>query len=78
MRKKRTCQDIRAGQLESNTAYINNGFGAQNVGMMRGMSGVQYSGSYGANLFGTSSARAVLVDNDTAVVFSVAHTAMCC
>ena len=66
------------GQLASNTAYINNIFGAQNVGMMMVMLGVQYNGSYGAICFVTISARAMPVDDDTAFVFSVAHTALCC
>ena len=37
------------------------------------MSGVQYSGSYGANVFVTISIHALPVDNDTYVALSVAH-----
>ena len=40
------------------------------------MSGVQYSGSYGENLFDTRSTYSPLVDNDMAVSLAVAHTAM--
>ena len=61
-------------QLAANTAHINNGFGYQNVGVIMGMSGVQYSGSYGANVFGTSITHAPLVDNYTAIALSVSHT----
>ena len=39
-----------------------------------GISGVQYSGSYGDNLFDTRSTRAAPVDNDTDFALSVAHT----
>ena len=41
-----------------------------------GISGVQYSASYGANLFGTFSTHARLVDNYIAISLSVAHTAL--
>ena len=54
-------------QLAANTDHINNGFGAQNVRVMMGIPGVQYSGSYGANLFGTISTHTPPVDNDTTV-----------
>ena len=61
-------------RLAANTAHINNGFWYHNVGVIMGMSGVQYSGSYGTNLFGTSSTYAPPVDNYTAIAFSVSHT----
>ena len=48
MSKERTCQDIRMIQLSANTSHINNGLGYQNVGVVMGVSSVQYSGSYGA------------------------------
>ena len=63
-------------QLAANTAHINNGFGSHTVGVMVGMSGVQYSESYGANLFGTSSTHATPVDDDTDFSLSVSHTAL--
>ena len=62
MRKERTCQDIIMSQLSANTAHINNVFGAHNVGVIMGMSCMQYSGSYGVNFFGTSSINAPPVD----------------
>ena len=77
MRKYSTRKDIITSQLASNTFHINNGFGAKYVGLMMGMLGMQYSRSYGDNVFGTSSTHALLVDNNTSVAFSVAHTAMC-
>ena len=61
-------------KLSANTSHINNGFGDQNVGVMMGMAGMQFSGFYGANLFGTIRTYAPLVDNDTSVAFLVAHT----
>ena len=50
-------------QLEVDTAHINNGFGAQNVGVMMGVPGVQYSGSYGGDLYVTISTCAPLIYN---------------
>ena len=50
IRKERTCQDIRMSQLSVIKNHINDGFGAQNVGVIMSMSGVQYSGSYGVNV----------------------------
>ena len=41
-----------------------------------GMLVVQCSGSYGENLFGTSSTHAPSVDKNTAVALSVAHIAL--
>ena len=64
-------------QLSSSTSHINNRFGPHNVGVMMGMSGVQYSGSCGVKLFGTSSTHATWVDNSTAVELLVAHTNLC-
>ena len=63
-------------QLSANTAHINNGFGYQNLVVIMGMSGVQYSGSYGANCFGAISTHAPPVDNYTFVAFSVVYTAL--
>ena len=63
-------------QLAANTDHINNGFGVHNLGVMMGMPGVKYSGSYGNSFFGTSNTRAAPVDNDRDVVISVAHTAL--
>ena len=40
------------------------------------MSDVQYSGSYGANLFGTGSTNDLLIENNMAVALSVVHTAL--
>ena len=74
--KERTCQDISMSQLAANTSHINNGFGAHNVGVMMGMLRVQYSGSFGENLFSTSSTHPLPVDNNMDVALSVAHTAM--
>ena len=76
MRKYSTRQDIRMSQLEANKSHINNGIGAQKVGLILSMSDVKYSGSYWANFSGKSSKCAVLVDNDTDFSFSVAHTAL--
>ena len=42
------------------------------------MSGMKYSGSYGAIFFGTISTHDPPFDKDTAVAFSVAHTALHC
>ena len=58
-------------QLVTNSDHINNGFGAQNTGVMMGISGVQYSGSYGANLFGAISIHTLLIENDMSVALSV-------
>ena len=69
MIKDRAHQETRMKQLASNTDHINNRFGAQIVGLMMGISGVKYSGSYGANLFGTSSTHAAPLNNNTAVAF---------
>ena len=63
-------------QLAANTSHINNVFGSHNLGVMMGMLGVQYSGSYGANYFGTSITHAPQVYNDTDVVLSGAHTSI--
>ena len=63
-------------KLSSNTVHINNRFGSQNVGVVMDMSGVQYSGSYGVNLFGAISTHAPPVDNNRDVTFSVAHNAL--
>ena len=63
-------------QLASNIAHINKIFGAQNLGVMMGMLFVQYSGSYGANCFGTSSTHALSIDNNTDFLLLVAHTAL--
>ena len=65
--KERTLKYIIRRKLASNTYHINNRFGYQNLGVMMGMSGVQYSGSYGANLFSARSAHATPVDNSAAV-----------
>ena len=62
--------------LSAYTAHVNNWFGVQNVGGVMDMSGVQYSGSYGENLFDTRSTYSPLVDNDMAVSLAVAHTAL--
>ena len=51
MRKERTRQDTIMSQLAANIDHINNKFGYQNVGVMMGMLGIQYSGSYGENVF---------------------------
>ena len=51
MRKERTRQDTIMSQLAANIDHINNGFGSQNVGVIMGMLGIQYSGSYGENVF---------------------------
>ena len=64
-------------QLAGSTYHINKLFGARNVGVMMVMLGVQFSGSYQANLFGTSSTCDVPVDNNTAVALSVVHTSLC-
>ena len=77
MRKERACQDIRMRQLSANKYHTNNGFGAQNVRAMMGMSGVQYSGPYGSNWFITISTHAAPVDKKMAVVLSFSHTALC-
>ena len=69
MGKGKTCQEIRMSQLSANTAHINNIFGSQNLGVVMGMSGVQYSGYYGVNLFGTISTHDAQVDNDADVLF---------
>ena len=63
-------------QLSADKSHINNGFVYNNIGVTIGMSCVKYSGSYGAILFGTRRIHASMVDNDTAVAFSVAHTAL--
>ena len=60
-------------QLSAKTNHINNGFGAHNVGAKMGISGVQYSGSYGANLFVTISTHTLSVNKDTSFALSVAH-----
>ena len=61
-------------QLSADTSHINNGFGDNNLGVMMGMPGVQYSGSYGSSLFVKGSSNAPPVDNYTDVSFSVAYT----
>ena len=63
-------------QLAGNTSHINNGFRYHNVVLMMGMTGVQYSWSYEANCFVTSSTHAAPADSNVSVSFSVAHTAM--
>ena len=63
-------------QLASNIAHIKKIFGSQNVGVIMGMSDVQYSWYYGDNFFGTSSTHAPLVDNNTAVALTASHTAL--
>ena len=73
MRKENTCRDIRMIQFAADTARINNVFEAQNVGVMIGVSYVQYSGSYGDNLLGTSITHYLLVDKYTTVSLAVAH-----
>ena len=78
IRKEKTHQYIRTIQLEGRTAHINDGFGSHNRGVVMGMLGIQYSGSYGANLFSTSSTCSTPVDNDTDVALSVAHSALRC
>ena len=74
--KYSTCQDIRMLQLSAYTARANKIFRAHNVGGMLGISGVQYSASCEANLFGTSRTHARLVDKYIAISLSVAHTAL--
>ena len=54
-------------KLSVNTAHINNGFVSQNLGVMMGMLGVQYSGFYGENLCSKSSTCSAPVDNNMAV-----------
>ena len=76
MRKGRTFQEIRISQLASGISHINNRFGAHNIGVIMGMSGMQYNGSYGANFFGTSSTHDFPVDNYMSVLLLVAHTAL--
>ena len=76
IRKERTCQDIIMSQLAADTAHINNTFGSQNLWMMMGMSGVQYSGFYGANFSSISSTHAPLVDNEITGTLSFSHTAL--
>ena len=63
-------------QLSANTAHINNGFGYQNLVVIMGMSGVQYSGSYGASFFVTSNTCDAPVDNYMSVSLSFLHTAL--
>ena len=65
-------------QVAYNIDHINNRFVDHNVGAMMGMPVAQYSGSYGENLFNTSSTHAPPVDNSMAVALSVAYTAMYC
>ena len=60
-------------QFAADTDRINNVFEAQNVGVMIGVSYVQYSGSYGDNLLGTSITHYLLVDKYTTVSLAVAH-----
>ena len=76
IRKDSTHKDTRMIQLSGSTSHINSLFGAYNVGVVLVMSCVQYSGSYGDNLFGTSSTCAVLVDNNTYISLSVSRTAL--
>ena len=76
MIKYKTFKDIIMSQLASDTAHINNIFGAHNIGVIMGILGVQYSGSYGADFFGTISSHAPLVDNSMAVSLTVANTDM--
>ena len=64
-------------QLAGSTDHINKLSGARNVGVMVVMSGVQLSGSYQANLFGTSSTCDVPVDKNIAVALSVVYTSLC-
>ena len=63
-------------QLASDIAHINNGFGYHNVGATMGIPGVQYSGSYGANLLGKISPHTSMIDNYISVVLLVAHTTL--
>ena len=76
MRQESTCQDIGMSQLSSNTSHMNNWYGAQNIGVIMGMSDVNYSGFYGSKLFVTSHACAQKFDNNMAVELSVAHTVL--
>ena len=76
MIKERTLQDIRTSQLAGNISHINNRFGYHNVGLIMGMTGMQYSGSYGDNFFGTNITRYAPVDKDMNVSFSVVHIAL--
>ena len=63
-------------QLSADTSHINNGFGDQNVGGKWVLIGMQYSGSYGDNLFGARSTHDPMVNIDTTVAFSVAYNAL--
>ena len=63
-------------KLSSNTSHINNEFGAQNLGVIIGIPGVQYSGSYGEIVLGTSSTHTTPVDNNKNVELSVSHYAL--
>ena len=59
-------------QLGADEAHINNAFGSQNVVEIMGMSGVQYSRSYG--FLCTRSTHTPLADNNMDVEFSVSHS----
>ena len=75
---KKTCEYIIITLLSDKKAHINNVFGSHIVWVMMGMSGVQYSGSYGENVLDTKSTHALLVDNYIDFACLSAHNALNC